>query len=366
LLWLYLQKALLGVPSQLGIYQTPAVISKSLFEPAALLATFAWLALAVASIIWRRRYPLLALGVLWYLTGHIIESSVLPLELYFEHRNYLPVVGPVYALSAALISGRARVRRAALVAVPLYVLVSAYFLYIFASLSGEPSPASRYWAIKYPDSVRAVSTMATYQLAEEGPISALSTIDQFAIERPQFGYLRIQELNLRCMYFPDQNHEPVLEELRRELPNVEFTYTAGTMLSQLFSTVGATDCAGVGFDTVVELAEKLLHNPRYALDPEYNQFHHKLMAGIARQQGNYDATIDHLKKAISHRGSAELNMMVVTALGGAGDFDGANRFIDDTLDRLPASPFQAAAWRRDLEELRNYIRELERYSRSAE
>jgi tetratricopeptide (TPR) repeat protein len=250
--------------------------------------------------------------------------------------------------------------------VPLYVLVSAYFLYSFASLSGEPSVASRYWAIKYPDSVRAVSTMATYQLAEEGPISALSTIDHFVIERPQFGYLRIQELNLRCMYLPDQNHEPVLEELRRELPDVDFTYTAGTMLSQLFSSVIASNCRGVDLDTVAELAETLQRNPRYVLVPKYNQFHHKLMAGIARQRGDYDATIDHLEKAIAQLGAADLNMMMVTALGGAGDFDSARRFIDEALLQHPVNPLQAAVWRRDLEKLRDYIRELERYSRSAE
>jgi len=363
LLWLYLYKALLGFPAQLGIYQTPPTASRSILQPLALIAFVSWFALAVASIVWRRRFPLFSLAVLWYLTGHIIESSVVPLELYFEHRNYLPIAGPLFALCAALMLKSVQLRRAAIVLVPLYVLLSAYFLHGFAALSGEPSLASRYWALKYPDSVRAVTTMATYQLSEEGPLRTLSTIDGFVIERPQFGYLRIQELNLRCMYLPDQGHEAVIEELRRELPNTDFTLTSGTMLSQLFSTVISTDCNGVDFELVAELAQTLQRNSRYAMVPGYNQFHHRLMAAIARQQGDYYATIDHLERAIAYRTSSELNMMMVTALAGAGDFEGAGDFINNAMLDRPANPLKAIAWRRDLEGLGNYVRELEQQTK---
>ena len=360
LLWLYVYKALLGLPAQLGIYQTPPSVSRSIFEPLVFLAAISWSALVTASVVWRRRYPLFALAVLWYLTGHIIESSVVPLELYFEHRNYLPIAGVLYALCATLLLKSDQLRRIATAVVPLYVMASAYFLYGFASLSGEPSLASRYWAHKYPDSVRAVTTMATYQLSEEGPVRALSTLDRFVIEQPQFGYLRIQELNLRCMTMPEQDHEPVLDELRRELPQVDFTHTAGTMLSQLFSTVISGNCSGVDFETVTELAQTLQRNPRYAMVPGYNQFHYKLMAGIARQQGDHDAIFEHLERAIAYRSSAELNMMMVTALAGTGDFKGADDFINNAMLNQPASPLKAIAWRRDLEGLRLYVRELER------
>jgi hypothetical protein len=360
ILWAYLYKALFTLPSQLGIYQAPPIVSRSLLEPLVLLSAAAWTALAVAAITWRRRWPLFALAVLWFLAGHLMESTVLSLELYFEHRNYLPVAGVVYAAVAGLLLGPARWRLAATALVPLYLVVSALSLYGFASLSGDASASSRYWALQYPDSVRAVTTMATYQLDEEGPLKTLSTIDRFVIERPQFGYLRIQELNLRCMIMPDQDHDAVLEELRRELPGVEFTFSAGDMLSQLFSTVIATECNGVGFDTVAELARVLQQNPRYETAPRYNQFHHKLLAGIARQQGDYAATVDHLERAIGYLGSEELNMMMVTTLAGAGNFSAADEFINNAMLDKPVNPLRAFAWRQDLEELRTYIRELEK------
>jgi len=358
-LWLYLLKGLVGIPGQLGIYQDSPAISRSLFAPLTLLASAAWLALAAAAIGWRRRYPLASLAVLWYLVGHMLESTVIPLELYFEHRNYVAVIGPLFGLSSYLLLGTDRQRHIAMGIVPIFIIASAYFLYSFASLWGEPSRASRFWANQYPHSVRAITTMATYQLAEEGPLQTLRTIDNFVIEHPQHAYLRIQELNLLCLYAGDQDHSQTLAQLERHLPKVDFTYTAGRMLSALFNTSVNVSCNGVDANTVAELARRLQSNPRYRADPLYNQFHHKLLAGIARYQGDYAATIESLRRAIAHRPSSELNMMMVTALGGAGDFDAAREFIDDAHKRSPANPLRAVQWRRDLEGLRAYIGELE-------
>jgi hypothetical protein len=46
----------------------------------------------------RQRGP--ALGIGFFMIGHTMESTVFPLELYFEHRNYLPGFGLFFALVA--------------------------------------------------------------------------------------------------------------------------------------------------------------------------------------------------------------------------------------------------------------------------
>ncbi len=50
---------------------------------------------AVATLVYGvfRKEQLLVLGFTWFFVFHFMESSFLPLELYFEHRNYLPSVG---------------------------------------------------------------------------------------------------------------------------------------------------------------------------------------------------------------------------------------------------------------------------------
>jgi len=54
--------------------------------PAALLV----IALIAAGILRIRKNPVLSFAVLFFFLNHLIEASVIPLELVFEHRNYLP------------------------------------------------------------------------------------------------------------------------------------------------------------------------------------------------------------------------------------------------------------------------------------
>jgi tetratricopeptide (TPR) repeat protein len=358
-LWIYLSKALVGIPSQLGIYQDLPTLSRSLFHPATFLACFAWLALLVASIAWRRRYPLFAVAVLWYLAGHLIESTIVPLELYFEHRNYMPIIGPLFALVSFLLLQPAR-RRIAGVLVPFLAIANAWFLYSFTTLSGDPSFASRYWAQKYPGSQRAVSRMARFQLAEEGPERAIRTIDKFVSEQPQYAYMRMPQLNLLCKHSSDEDHRRVVEHLERELPKVDFTHNATRMLFELFNTASGSTCNGVNRGTVASLAMILRGNSRYTDEPLYNQFHQKMLAFIAWEKGDYVATIDHIRQAIAYWPTFELNMMMVTVLLDAGNLAAARNFVDDAEDLAPVNPVKAMMWRRDLNNLREHIRKLER------
>ena len=360
-LWVYVQNAVIGLPGRLGIFQTEFVVSRSLFEFRTLFAVCAWLALLIAAIVWRRQRPLFSLAVLWFLAGHVIESTVLPLELYFEHRNYLPMIGPVFSLCATLLLRSDQALRVGAATISLLFFLNAFLLHDFASMWGKPSVSSRYWASRYPDSSRAVTNLATYQLLEEGPQSTIRTIRQFTAAHPEFAYLGIQELNISCLFAMESDREQIVAELERGLPGATFTYTAGTMLSQLFSTTTAVDCGRITPATVKRIAIRLQQNARYVNDPFYNQFHHKLLAGIARFQGDQAATIANLEQAISHWPTSELNMMMVTTLAGAGDFSGADTFINNAMLEKPLNPFKALAWQRDLEGLRAYVRELEKY-----
>ena len=354
-LWIYLSKGLVGIPSQLGNYQDPPAVSHSLFSPATFLACFAWLALLFSSIAWRRRYPLFAVAVLWYLGGHLIESTVVPLELYFEHRNYIPVIGPLFAFASFLCLYSGRYRRLAGIGVTVLVLVNAWFLYSFSNLSGQPSFAARYWAATYPESQRAVSRLARYQLAGEGPERAIATIHLFVSEHPEYAYLRLLALKMLCQYTLDQDQRHVVDQLNRELPDVNFMYSTSGMLFQLFKTASESNCKGVDPDTVVSLATTLRGNPRYASEPLYNQAYQKILAAVASQKSDYDAVVDHLQQANSYWPDADLNRMMVAALLHGAKFDAARDFIDDAEAHAPANPFKAMMWRRDLDRLREYI-----------
>jgi len=86
----YLTQIFYPVPTRLSIEHDIAV-STSLFTPwttlPCVLVVLALIAVGLSQI---RKRPVLAFGVLFFFLNHIIESSILGLELVFEHRNYLP------------------------------------------------------------------------------------------------------------------------------------------------------------------------------------------------------------------------------------------------------------------------------------
>ncbi len=101
-------------------------VSRSLVAPPTTVAAVLLLAAALAAALrWRRRYPVYAFAVIWFLLTHLVESSVVGLTLVFEHRNYLPLVFLCLAVAegaCAALPRKARVPAAAVLVALLAVL----------------------------------------------------------------------------------------------------------------------------------------------------------------------------------------------------------------------------------------------------
>lgn len=115
-LWFYVRLLLLPDISRMGLYHDDFTLSTGWLHPATTLpAVLGLLVALVAALVLRKRQPLLSLGVLWFLVGHAMESTVFSLELVHEHRNYLPGFGLILPTFYFLMnSPRASVRVASL------------------------------------------------------------------------------------------------------------------------------------------------------------------------------------------------------------------------------------------------------------
>jgi tetratricopeptide (TPR) repeat protein len=103
-LWFYFSLIVIPTPERMGLFHDDIPLSTSLLDPPiTLIASGAWIVLLALALLRARRYPLTAFAVLWFLSGHILESSVLNLELAFEHRNYIPSFGVLFALSTGFV-----------------------------------------------------------------------------------------------------------------------------------------------------------------------------------------------------------------------------------------------------------------------
>ena len=86
----YLSQIFYPVPSRLSIVHD-VELSRSLCDPwTTLPAIFSVLALICFGVLQIRKRPMLSFAILFFFLNHAIESSVIGLELIYEHRNYLP------------------------------------------------------------------------------------------------------------------------------------------------------------------------------------------------------------------------------------------------------------------------------------
>jgi tetratricopeptide (TPR) repeat protein len=97
-LWHYMSLIALPSTHNLGLFHDDILISKGFFTP--LTTFFAICGLIVLLLIaFIKRIPTTSFAILWFLAGHLLESSLFGLEIAYEHRNYLPAFGILFAAS---------------------------------------------------------------------------------------------------------------------------------------------------------------------------------------------------------------------------------------------------------------------------
>ena len=113
-------------PSRLSLDHDFA-LSYSLTDPATTLLSLAIiLALLAVAALTAKREPLISFGILWFFGNLVAESSVIGLELVFEHRNYLPSMLPIFCITALMFKHGKPVWLAALALCAVGILFTAW------------------------------------------------------------------------------------------------------------------------------------------------------------------------------------------------------------------------------------------------
>lgn len=96
----YLRELLLPYKLDIGLYNDDYIIRATFWNPTTTISTVFLLILLIVSVLTLKKENLkyLGAGMLLFFSGHLLESTIFPLQLYFLHRNYFPSVGVFTAL----------------------------------------------------------------------------------------------------------------------------------------------------------------------------------------------------------------------------------------------------------------------------
>ncbi len=115
-----------------------------------LFSALALATLLVLAFLLRRKNPLAALGIGWFFVGQLMESTIFPLELVFEQRNYLADWGLVLVVFSLLLLAQPRLRhRTARITVALLLIA------FYASVTAQ-------WAWAWRNNVALALDQATF------------------------------------------------------------------------------------------------------------------------------------------------------------------------------------------------------------
>jgi hypothetical protein len=290
---------LLVVPRVLstGVYNDAYLASRSLLQPASTLpALLAVPALVAAGFGLRRRAPALAAAVLFFFAGHLLESTTIPLELYFEHRNYLPALLLGWPLARAIVHWRAPVALRAIVAAALLALLAATTWQRAALWADQPRMA-QLWAATNPDSSRAIATEALFAMHAGRPGRAMAVLAAPWRAHPHDLQLALNYASAACMARGPTRADidAVSDALRHATEGDQLVYR---WLGDALDLVQAGGCPNLGIDTLDAWVRAALANPRLAAMPGRQQDLHTLLGRIALARGDADAALREFALAL--------------------------------------------------------------------
>ncbi len=349
----YLAQLVLPRPFTLGMFRDDIAPSHSLLEPVTTLAsTVAILVLVPGAWLTRRRWPLLSTAILFFFAAHLLESTVVPLELYFEHRNYLPSLFLFLPLAALLVRWHGRHPQGARWTAGAATLALAGLLAVRADAWSDRTQLYLDWAHRNPGSARAQLGAAEILQQQVNPAAAVELLRAAAERHPSNLAVQLQliRLSLRSGAPIDATMKArALSAARQTLPNAD-ALVAAEQLSR--DVTGGMDHA---LDTawMAALWEALDRNPHVRAAGVFRaKIQHELGALYA-YGGDLPRALQHMDQALEQQPRVETAMMQAAVLATHEHYCAALARLDRARALIDTDPDGRA--RRDY-----YQREIQR------
>lgn len=322
-----------------GLFHEDFPVSRSLLQPwTTLVACTAVIGLLAVAVALRRRAPVATFAVLWFFAGHALESTVIPLELYFEHRNYLPMLGPLFAVAwyatttigtASDAVGRGLMGTGLAAAAVLFATMLASSAHTWS----DPNLLIPSWEVENPTSGRAKRSAATYFNAAGDPTTAVRLLrDAVALIPSDFG-AHVSAIDIACtsgLPLPWR-----IDDLAADPARFRIRDGTAVSLERLTEHVSNADCAELTLEDLNALystIEKSPDRPKQGGRIARILFLH---ADVYKAQGDLNGTMLMLEQTWDVQATPSVALTAASVLHSAG-LDAATRLWLDRARQADA------------------------------
>jgi len=301
-----------------GLFQDGYNFSRGLLNPVSTIFALIFVVLLlIAALLTRKHYPLWSLSILFYFAGHLLESTVVGLELYFEHRNYLTSAFLFLPIVDSLINLSKRKQIWIAPVVVFFILsVITFFTWKRTELWSNTKKLEIYWAASTPESPRAQNKLGSFLLEVGNLEGSLDRMNKAIEKFPQSSLLTINRLLI----------EVYVNRATRE----DFIKTANLLKSQPFDAQAVVGLRNI-VDRVVrapvrtqyvknmlELLSIIKENPSYAKFHLFNKLIPYLNGQLYLALEDYELAYQQFSIAIPMYADTDSALSMMAEMASAG------------------------------------------------
>jgi protein O-mannosyl-transferase len=295
----YIRYLLFPHPDAFSLFHDDYPISSGFLSPPMTLVSVITISGAIFfSIKNRKVVPVISFSVLWFFSGHILESSYLPLELYFEHRNYLPSFGLFFLLVYAFIKSLQKLNNSKYI----LIFVAVYFVLVsIVSVSvinvwSNPYRQSVEWLRTHPESARALDNLGLFYLLHGEVEEAVKAYDEISKVFPDHIYPHLKKITITYCLKGESLTENEWRELFVIMKNARLESYAGLAeINSLTASVNLGKCQLPDIFPYMKLLLILANNTEFK---QYKGGLHALLSGLSIKAGDGSAALENIRESV--------------------------------------------------------------------
>lgn len=362
-LWDYLAQILIPRRSGTGLFHDDFVVSHSLVEPiTTLVACIGILFVVVVALAVVKRLPLFSFAVFWFLGGHLLESTVVGLELYFEHRNYLPMFGPIFAIVYGLVHLPVAIGRFSYAVIIVFVSLSALATWQNTTLWARPTLLAETWADEHPTSVRAQQFSANFWSLVGRYDMAKERLARMINLNPKATSAHLALLQMTCLS-NEQVSSVDFSNILAALRHGDSDTAVPVTIQKIASLMRKGNCPGLTYRHLDQIIVSLLENNNFKGRPKLAGNLYYVSANLHAARRDVESAAKALELAMKYDQTVDLALTRVSVLLSAGRFDQALQALEQARDIDRRSKFGVPSRAKDIDRWERYIVEQKIKSR---
>jgi len=312
-----------------GLFNDAIVVSKGLFQPVSTFLSLVFLlGLGVSAWLLRRRWPAWVAAVLFFFAAHLMESSVVALELYYEHRNYVPaflmfwplalwLTGIAFGSADGIPRDAETFPGVRLLLAMVFPLALAGLTWMRADLWGNRDDQAAIWALRSPESPRAQAYAAQLQLARRDLAGAIERLEGLRSRSESDIHANLNLIGAKCEVgmLNQRDLELAAEALRatRSFERMGYDWFVRSI-----DAAANGSCDGLDFEALSSLLQAARENPYAAQIPGRRQDVFNLEGRLALARGDTEAALAAFDKALEVQPRPGAALAQAAILGAAG------------------------------------------------